>query len=276
MNPPACILTGTENSPLSFADSDHIHSPLTPPDQEPVHTLFVSGLPTDVKNREVYNLFRTFNGFQSSTISYTGERKMPVSFVVFSDQESALAAREILQGINFDPEIPTPLRIELARTNSKVKPRKKETPRALIDPSNGTAPMRTPRRNDPLYSTHMQDIFPESNTFSYFPERSNQFVSQSPPRSPSQHTPCSTLFIGNISPVTSETALQTTFSKFHGFEKLKISQKGDCLMCFIDFANVPSSNSAMNALRKMNIPAAEGRRIRIEFARNRMKAPTWS
>lgn len=43
---------------------------------EPVRTLFIRGLPSDVKSREVYNLFRPYEGFQSASISYPGEQKI--------------------------------------------------------------------------------------------------------------------------------------------------------------------------------------------------------
>ena len=42
--------------------------------EEPVRTLFVRGLPGDVKSREVYNLFRPYEGFQSASLSYSGEK----------------------------------------------------------------------------------------------------------------------------------------------------------------------------------------------------------
>jgi len=294
---PAALLGGTD-IPLSL--SDHSRH-MIPNDREPVRTLFVSGLPADVKNRELYNLFRTFEGFQSATVTYTGERKMPVAFVVFSGQEFALTARERLQGINFDPEVPTTLRIELAKSNSKSKVRKKEprqeprqepgrTPNPSPSIRNRAPPYRLPN-NIPDFHVGVplndgsedffksQGMFEQNNTnsYPYFPERP-QFM---PPNSPSRsgQLPCSTLFIGNMSPHTPESELGNIFNNFPGFEKLKISRKGDNLMCFIDFKTVQSSNSAMAALQTMDLIPAEGRRIRIEFARSRMggqRVPTWS
>lgn len=43
---------------------------------EPVRTLFIRGLPSDVKYREVYNLFRPYEGFINASISFPGEQKV--------------------------------------------------------------------------------------------------------------------------------------------------------------------------------------------------------
>lgn len=42
------------------------------PGQQKIHTLFVSGLPDDVKPREIHNLFRRRPGFESCQLKYTG------------------------------------------------------------------------------------------------------------------------------------------------------------------------------------------------------------
>nr|DAD21485.1 TPA_asm: hypothetical protein HUJ06_022948 [Nelumbo nucifera] len=39
-----------------------------PASQEEVRTLFITGLPGDVKPRKIYNLFREFPGYQSSKL----------------------------------------------------------------------------------------------------------------------------------------------------------------------------------------------------------------
>jgi len=62
-----------------FYDYDDRRSPFMmegEPEEEPVRTLFVSGLPLDVRTREVFNLFRFCPGFETSSISSAGERKL--------------------------------------------------------------------------------------------------------------------------------------------------------------------------------------------------------
>uniref|UniRef100_A0A8D2QVI9 RNA binding protein, mRNA processing factor 2 n=1 Tax=Zosterops lateralis melanops TaxID=1220523 RepID=A0A8D2QVI9_ZOSLA len=77
-----------------------------------VRTLFVSGLPVDIKPRELYLLFRPFKVRRSSDL--------PVGFVTFDSRAGAEAAKNALNGIRFDPENPQTLRLEFAKANTKM------------------------------------------------------------------------------------------------------------------------------------------------------------
>ncbi|KAJ8411093.1 hypothetical protein AAFF_G00181280 [Aldrovandia affinis] len=79
-----------------------------PNHEEEVRTLFVSGLPLDIKPRELYLLFRPFKGYEGSLIKLTS--KQPVGFVSFDSRSEAEAAKNALNGVRFDPEIPQTLR----------------------------------------------------------------------------------------------------------------------------------------------------------------------
>ncbi|KAL7867647.1 hypothetical protein SRHO_G00090310 [Serrasalmus rhombeus] len=86
--------------------------------EEEVRTLFVSGLPVDIKPRELYLLFRPFKGYEGSLIKLTS--KQPVGFVTFDSRSGAEAAKNALNGIRFDPENPQTLRLEFAKANTKM------------------------------------------------------------------------------------------------------------------------------------------------------------
>uniref|UniRef100_A0ABI7YML4 RNA binding protein, mRNA processing factor n=1 Tax=Felis catus TaxID=9685 RepID=A0ABI7YML4_FELCA len=88
------------------------------PEEGKVRTLFVSGLPLDIKPRELYLLFRPFKGYEGSLIKLTS--KQPVGFVSFDSRSEAEAAKNALNGIRFDPEIPQTLRLEFAKANTKM------------------------------------------------------------------------------------------------------------------------------------------------------------
>ncbi|KAK2519968.1 hypothetical protein Q9233_011756 [Columba guinea] len=95
--------------------------------EEEVRTLFVSGLPLDIKPRELYLLFRPFKGYEGSLIKLTS--KQPVGFVSFDSRSEAEAAKNALNGIRFDPEIPQTLRLEFAKANTKMaKSNQRQTP----------------------------------------------------------------------------------------------------------------------------------------------------
>jgi len=88
-----------------------------------VRTLFVSGLPMDAKPREIYLMFRSFQGYQSSLLKLTGKegkKASPVAFVTFETREQAETTKAELQGARFDPELPTTIRIEFAKANTKA------------------------------------------------------------------------------------------------------------------------------------------------------------
>lgn len=74
------------------------------PSEDEVRTLFVSGLPIDVKPREVYLLFRSFKGYEGSLLKLTDKqgKPSPVAFVTFegrSDAEDAKAALQVCDRI---------------------------------------------------------------------------------------------------------------------------------------------------------------------------------
>lgn len=89
-----------------------------------VRTLFVSGLPMDAKPRELYLLFRAYKGFEGSLLKVTnknGKNLSPVGFVTFSSRNDAESAKQELTGVRFDPDLPQTLRLEFAKSNTKVQ-----------------------------------------------------------------------------------------------------------------------------------------------------------
>ncbi|KAI0232809.1 hypothetical protein LSAT2_016914 [Lamellibrachia satsuma] len=67
----------------------------------------------DAKPRELYLLFRSYK---------------PVGFVTFNSRCSAETAKLDLQGIRFDPDLPQTLRLEFAKSNTKVTKPKQPSP----------------------------------------------------------------------------------------------------------------------------------------------------
>ncbi|XP_060092947.1 RNA-binding protein with multiple splicing isoform X1 [Heteronotia binoei] len=144
---------------MNSAKSDPEPCPAEPnlPEEE-VRTLFVSGLPLDIKPRELYLLFRPFKGYEGSLIKLTS--KQPVGFVSFDSRSEAEAAKNALNGIRFDPEIPQTLRLEFAKANTKMaKSKLVGTP----NPSTPTAPNTVPQfiTRDP-YELTVPALYPSS------------------------------------------------------------------------------------------------------------------
>lgn len=97
-----------------------------------IRTLFITGLPVDVREREIHNLFRLVKGYEGCKLILK-PGKAPVAFATFLDRDSAsvgqaalqvspsLSAFLLSQGVRFDPEQIQSLRIEFAKSNSKTK-----------------------------------------------------------------------------------------------------------------------------------------------------------
>jgi hypothetical protein len=60
-----------------------------------VRTIFISGLPADVKERELHNLLRWLPGFEAAQINFKSEQ--PMGFALFSTAHYAMAANGMLQ-----------------------------------------------------------------------------------------------------------------------------------------------------------------------------------
>ncbi|XP_038992955.1 uncharacterized protein LOC120116571 [Hibiscus syriacus] len=93
--------------------------PSHPSHHDEVRTIFIMGMPEDVKERELQNLLRWLPGFEASQVSYKGEK--PKGFALFSNAEFAVAAMDALQKIVFDAKLKSLLHIEMTRKNLVVK-----------------------------------------------------------------------------------------------------------------------------------------------------------
>lgn len=128
--------------PNSLSQSlDSVNTAVSVAGEEEVRTLFVSGLPMDTKPRELYLLFRAYEGYEGSLLKVTsknGKTASPVGFVTFSSRASAEAAKQDLQqGVRFDPDLPQTIRLEFAKSNTKVSKPKQV---AAVNPSSISQP----------------------------------------------------------------------------------------------------------------------------------------
>ncbi|XP_063596832.1 protein couch potato-like isoform X13 [Penaeus indicus] len=127
-----------ENSNALSQSMDSVNTAAA--EEEQVRTLFVSGLPMDAKPRELYLLFRAYEGYEGSLLKVTsknGKTASPVGFVTFSTRAGAEAAKQDLQqGVRFDPDMPQTIRLEFAKSNTKVsKPKQQSPPAAAPHPT---------------------------------------------------------------------------------------------------------------------------------------------
>lgn len=256
--------------------------------EDTVRTLFITGFPADVLEREVHNLFRfRYPLYDGCIIKASSRRKEPVVFAVFRTREEAEEAMKDFDGIVFDPALGSKLKIEFAKSNTRVK---RDWAHASSTDDNrrneGRHVEKRYRGNDysvggtgasgvvaqlPLFtqpgSWNLAANNPAGLQYSMFsnvslPLTSNPSLNQNA---------CSTLFVGNLSPSVTQAELENLFSRCTGFRRVRLNIKDErAPVAFVEFTDTIYSTQAMQQCQNVPLPSSEKGGIRIEFARNKM------
>ncbi|KAH7332431.1 hypothetical protein KP509_20G087000 [Ceratopteris richardii] len=251
---------------------------------EEVRTLFISGLPTDIKEREIYNLFRTYPGYESCQLKYTGRGYQIVAFAVFTSQAAALAAKAGLNGHKIDPDLGTPLHIELAKSNSRGKRSYSE-----MYGANGVEKKfkSSSGMGEGIYSDTgmVHSVYNELNGYttsqsalvggySWADGFSGYMMGAMPPLpARGSNAPCSTLFVANLGSTCTESELSDVFLRFPGFRKVKLQSRGGLPVAFVEFQDTDCSTQALNQLQNFMLPSSVRGGMTLEYAKARMGQP---
>ncbi|EHA8589437.1 putative U2 small nuclear ribonucleoprotein B'' [Cocos nucifera] len=271
--PPATVVIETPAFPQPY----YLHPPAPPvavpvihpnPEQQKINTLFVSGLPDDVKPREIHNLFRRRQGFDSCQLKYTGRGDQVVAFATFFNHQSAMAAMTALNGVVFDPETGATLHIELARSNSRKRPRgggaygvidkrvkvtdddqdlwsndgeggSDEPLGTENDNSSNKGALAAAQSGGVVDKLDSDQAASSSVNLKVNNERIRPLVEGYwEPEKPTSGDipPCSTLFIANLGPTCTEEELKQVLSEYPGFHTIKMRGRGGMPVAFADFA----------------------------------------
>ncbi|XP_052176546.1 U2 small nuclear ribonucleoprotein B'' [Diospyros lotus] len=248
-----------------------------------INTLFVSGLPDDVKAREIHNLFRRRPGFDFCQLKYTGRGNQVVAFATFVNHQSAMAALHALNGVKFDPQTGSVLHIELARSNSRRKRKPGSGAYVVIDnrtktssdahetSSDGDSEFDEPSGTNEPDSGDKSDLaIAKSGETVVDPE--NAVASKKETEKVVDGVlPCSTLFIANLGPNCTENELKQVLSQYSGFKVLKVRARGGMPVAFADFEEVEQATTAMDALQASLLPSSDRGGMHIEYARSKMR-----
>ncbi|XP_021893913.1 uncharacterized protein LOC110811665 [Carica papaya] len=250
--------------------------------RDEVRTLFIAGLPDDVKPREIYNLLREFPGYESSHLRgpSQSQNSQPFAFAVFSDQQSAVAAMHALNGMVFDLEKGSSLYIDLAKSNSRSKrsraddewPGSDKKARGSISrsiPDSGFGSVHLPGMSNSAYNTIG---YSSTQSHESFDARAANGTASRLNNSTAQNaTPCPTLFVANLGPTVTEQELTQVFSSCPGFLKLKMQSTYGAPVAFVDFQDTACSTGALNSLQGTILySSSAGDGMRLEYARSRM------
>mmetsp|Transcript_38799 Transcript_38799/g.99590 ORF Transcript_38799/g.99590 Transcript_38799/m.99590 type:complete len:374 (-) Transcript_38799:1013-2134(-) len=250
---------------------------------EELRTLYVYGLPSNVCEREMFNFFRFFDGFEDATVRLN---RSTAAFILFATHEQAKVALEKVSGIIFDRDIGAPMRVEFARSNTKPRDPSKRPrgDRRAMDALPATIDKR-PRRDDfKDVGSLMRDVLlsgmagadrqPAARAFAeaamtaaarYDPYARAQQVNNPP-------APCSTLFVANIPIGTRKEELYEIFSRLSGFKNMSFREGKP--VSFVDFDDVSMSTQAMNTLQGFRMHPEDPAGLRVEFAKSKMSSRT--
>ncbi|RXI09639.1 hypothetical protein DVH24_028863, partial [Malus domestica] len=287
--PPPPPAVGSIAPPPPHHLVDNPNRPLT----DEVRTIFITGLPEDVKEREIQNLLRWLPGYEASQVNNKGEK--PMSFALFSTAHQAIAAKDALQGMIFDSESKAVLHTEMAKKNLFVK-RGEDGDHLLLFELNSRVLLFSAiqalmiRVNvcelvvtthrlaiavhllfipppPPVWGPHgyMAPPPPTYDPYGGYPVPPVQMHPPPPVPAPSSYVPvlntkdnppCNTLFIGNLGETINEEELRGLFSSQPGFKQMKILRQERHTVCFIEFEDVNSATNVHHALQGAVIPSS--------------------
>ncbi|GMH16090.1 hypothetical protein Nepgr_017931 [Nepenthes gracilis] len=259
------------------------------PSPDEVRTIFISGLPADVKERELQNLLRWFPGYEASQVNYKGEH--PMGFALFSTPQLAYAAKDALQELVFDTESNSVLHSEMAKKNLFVK-RGIVADSSSFDPSKrlriggdythtgygSQSPFHPPPA--PVWGPHgyMAPVPPPYDPYAGYGVPSVPMAAPAPAPAPTpapssyvpvQNTkdnpPCNTLFIGNLGENIKEDELRAIFSVQPGYKQMKVLRQERHTVCFIEFEDVNSAANVHHSLQGAVIPSSVSVGMRIQY-----------
>lgn len=293
MNLIISVLTERMATPPQYVVQWQATSAPVESNSEEVRTIFVLGFPSDVKERELQNLLRWWPGYEASQMNMKGDQ--PMGFALFSTAAMAMAARDALQNLVFDPETNSVLRAEMAKKNLYVK-------RGVIGNPVESAPVFDPSKRmrtvgdfsspgfsspSPAYMQTPPAWAPQSYiaspppppVFDPYPGYAVTPVTQVAPAgyphpvrvsvlNTKDNPPCNTLFIGNLGENTNEAELRGVFASQPGFRQMKVLRQGKNTVCFVEMQDVPSAMNVHSALQGAVLSTSDRGGMRIQYSKN--------
>jgi len=250
-------------------------------DNEPICTVHVSGLPADVKTRELRNLATFLPGFEGAIIHNKSSRDMEtqIGFIKFVNQKSAVAALQVLHGHVFDDqESNNTLRVSMAKRNMNVS---RSSRASLPLPMQFNPYMQVPGyegfdgyyHGGPGYDMHASShASSHGSSHGHAAVQSTSSLADAPVISNTRGNPCDTLCIQGMTPWTSQGDVEAVFRELQGFKDIKVfGQKG---LGFVRFESEKEAGNAMDELdgATVQLPGADNRTsMRIEYAKRSLE-----
>ncbi|KAG2493881.1 hypothetical protein HYH03_007818 [Edaphochlamys debaryana] len=227
-----------------------------PSNSEEVRTVFVTGFPADVKERELNNLLRFLPGYEASQMNYS--KGSAQGFALFATGALARAACDQLQHVRFDEA--SSLRCEMARKNMYIRdmePNKRARPNAPPPAAGGYA-APPPGPSGASYGSRPPPAYggpPGAGAGGRSEARDD-------------NPPCNTLFVGNLSDNVDEGELRNLFAGSPGFRQLKLMRGPKATLGFVEFEDVGSAMAAHGSQQNAVLSSSDRGPIRVQYSKN--------
>jgi len=249
-------------------------SPTAAASTEPIKTLYITGLPYDIKEREIQLLCRPYPGFEFCNLNLRYD--VPSAFAKFTTRETAEAALQALHGFVFDlnhPELT--IRVDFAKSDTM---RKTISLEYYDDPY-----WEVKRRRTTSSSRGMAAA--DSNYYRYFHASTDPYYAAAATANPRDYhaaktydaygygyynppavtnPSANTLFVGNLPPGCTDEDLSQIFRHLSGFKSLRLATlKTRQVISFVTFTD---HSHCAYALAQVTGTRIRNNTLRIEFA----------
>ncbi|KAG2427887.1 hypothetical protein HYH02_014491 [Chlamydomonas schloesseri] len=239
-----------------------------------VRTVFVTGFPVDVKERELNNLMRFLPGYEASQMNYG--KGSAQGFALFTSGALARAACDQLQHVRFDEN--STLRAEMARKNMYIKDMEPNAKRArpasgmVVTGGYGVPPTGGPGGGGGGGMGGGGGGGGGGGSYS----RPGSFggpggggaAAAAAAAARDDNPPCNTLFVGNLADSVDENELRSLFSGSPGFRQLKLMRGPKATLGFVEFDDTASAITAHSAQQNAVLISSDRGPIRVQFSKN--------
>lgn len=245
---------------------------------EPIRTLYVGSCPPTLSERELYQVFNRFVGYESSYLYHMNGKVS--AFVTFSSSEFATYAVAFCKqhgGFPLDPFLILVLDVQLANQNSNRKRRADQYYPAEVGYAYSSArpASATPDSYGYVAGTSYYGgygVAAASSTSSSGYENYTQVAdlasaAYSSGKSSSRMPPSATLFISYITDETTVDDLRAVFGQMVGFRAARKTTMRGAPCAFIEFDNDRNSTVAMNIMQGQCLRPTDRGGLRIEYAK---------
>jgi hypothetical protein len=234
-------------------------------------TLFVSGLPFDITERELFHVFNRCTGFEDCRLQI--KTASPVAFVSFLSGAEAVKALGQMNGYPLDPENQRQLRCEMAKANMKPKRARDASYAPAGDSMKRSGPAAA------MFSLPYAAEWQAAAGVSYgaHPAAASDFYGAgyggavaSTGRS---NPPMDTIFIANMSPEASEEELKSFLTGFGGYKRCKLVNQRGVVTAFAQFEDIKCAAAAIGTLQGRPQLALDSGGLRVEYSKKPMGVP---